>query len=369
MEISLLIDLEYFRLCGWSAVTTGREEWGELQQRSQGHAGPRMAVSSCQRIELYHAANCACEPSISLSGRAALAHLAEVAAGLHSVILGEHEILGQVRAATATAPPALAPLAAVAIAAARELRESEALDANTGHLLDRALRLSGSSAAGTLAVVGAGATARAVAARGRAIGFDHVIVASRTQPEGEWFQLSGCSYVPLARMNTAAADVVVTGLGSGAAPLVEAQLPAARSLVVDLGTPRNTAGDFGVPLVDIAALWNSEFGRTHGDARRAALRARLGELLDRRMAMLSEDRTSAVGAVRQQVERIRRMELERSLRLHPDIPASALETITRSLVNQIFHLPSERLRTSADPALAHQFAALFAPSESTELTL
>jgi glutamyl-tRNA reductase len=205
-------------------------------------------------------------------------------------------------------------------------------------------------------------------ARASLLGFESILLASRARPEGDWFESARCDYVPLSAMHAESSDIVVTALGSGAEPLEEEQLPSAR-LIVDLGTPRNTSGHFATPLIDITALWNSEFGRGHGDSRRAALRAQLGEMLDRRLAALANDRESPVGSVRQRVERIRQMEVERTLRLHPDIPATALESITRSLVNQIFHLPSQRLRASTDTALAHQFAALFAPPENSEHAL
>ena len=346
-----------------------RDEWESVRVAADAHARPRLQVSSCQRIEVYHfGSECTCGATMSASGTAALNHLAEVAAGLHSVVLGEREILGQVRAGAAEAEGSMERLAGVAIAAARDLRDGAALEANTGHLLDRALRHVDREAGGSIAIVGAGATARAVAARAKAIGFGQIIIASRTLPDASWFAECGASHVLLSEMGSVVADVVVTCLGSGAAPLRANELPSA-TMIVDLGTPPNTTGDFTVPVITIATLWNSEFGRPHSDARRAELRTQLGALLEHRLRMVREDGTSPVGTIRQEVERIRKQELERCQRLHPEIPATALEAITRSLVNQIFHLPSQRLRSEADPSFARQFAALFRPTETTEHAL
>ncbi|MBA4179586.1 MAG: hypothetical protein C0506_03265 [Anaerolinea sp.] len=342
-----------------------RDEWDRARAAAEAHGHPRMQVSSCQRIEVYHFGECACNATMSAKGTAALSHLAEVAAGLHSVVLGEREILGQVRAGAADAEGELERLARVAIAAARDLREEASLEANTGHLLDRALRHLGREAAGTIAVVGAGATARAVAARAHAIGFEKVVVASRTAPDAPWFDECQAVHVPLPEMASVTAGVVVTCLGSEAAPLSARMLPSA-GMLIDLGIPPNTVGDFTVPVVTMATLWNSEFGRPHSDSRRAELGEKLGHRLEHRLRMLREDGSSPVGSVRRAVERIRQQEIERSRRLHPDIPAAALETITRSLVNQIFHLPSQRLRSEADPSFAREFAALFTPTEITE---
>jgi glutamyl-tRNA reductase len=68
---------------------------------------------------------------------------------------------------------------------------------------------------------------------------------------------------------------------------------------------------------------------------------------------------SPLGALREEVERIRQRELMRTLRLHPELPPEKVDAITRSLVNQIFHHPSQRLRRSENPELAEAVVALF----------
>jgi glutamyl-tRNA reductase len=70
--------------------------------------------------------------------------------------------------------------------------------------------------------------------------------------------------------------------------------------------------------------------------------------------------------LRSEIERIRQRELMRSLRLHPDLPPDTLDTITRSLINKIFHGPTQRLRQAADPELADALAALFRRSSQGE---
>ena len=300
-------------------------------------------------------------------GPEALLHLTEVAAGLHSIVLGEREILGQVRSAFASAPPRLARLGGVAVAAAREFRAGAFFDTHTGHLLDRALRLSGVQSGGDLLVIGAGAAGRAVAERAFALGYASVAIAARQQPAGAWFEAGAFTYLPLTELaKRPAVDVIVSCLGSGADELhVKNDLPGARRLIVDLGTPRNLAGDPGVPLIDIARMWESEFGRPHAESRRAQGRARLRVLLQERLTMLEQDSRSTVGRLRQEIERIRAAEVARALRLHPEVPPAAMESITRSLVNQLFHLPTERLRQQTNAALAYELAGLFAPADCT----
>jgi hypothetical protein len=90
-----------------------------------------------------------------------------------------------------------------------------------------------------------------------------------------------------------------------------------------------------------------------------ALRARLRQLLAERLVMASAAGNSPLGSLRGEVETIRRRELARAMKLHPELPENALDTITRSLVNQIFHRPSLHLRHSSNHELAAAFAALF----------
>jgi glutamyl-tRNA reductase len=82
--------------------------------------------------------------------------------------------------------------------------------------------------------------------------------------------------------------------------------------------------------------------------------------------MASTNGNSPLGSLRGEVEQIRQRELARAAKLHPELPLSALDTITRSLVNQIFHRPSQRLRLSANQELAEALAALFRAPGSLE---
>ncbi len=365
MDRPSLPGLDALSACCWPVASLDRATLSALQSEVRARHAGAMLLTSCQRVEAYSPTPCDCRAPSKLLSTEALLHLAEVAAGLHSVVLGEAEVLGQVRAAVAGAPPQLRTLAGHAVATARELRRETAFDSHAGHLLDRALRLSGTKPSGRLLVAGTGWMGRLIASRGQTLGFGEVLVAGRTKPEGAWFRDGAFAFVDLDRMPNAGSVAVAAGcLGSSAPELDPTRdLPRVEALLADFGTPRNFGAATGVPVVTIADLLAGEAQRRHGDPLRAALREKLRKILEHRLALASEDSLSAVGKLRLLVERARREEIERAARLHPEVAEATLDAVTRSVVNRIFHAPSERLRQAADPAAEEALLALFAPDE------
>ncbi|MGH2633532.1 MAG: hypothetical protein ACRDG3_08990 [Tepidiformaceae bacterium] len=354
-----------FVACSWPVSSLSSNGLAEIRGDAAGHPEGFALLASCQRIEVYsfseQAARCGCPAPFHWAGVEALQHLAGVAAGLHSVVLGEEQILGQVRAALEPAEPAVRGLGRIAVAAARRFRQDSALHQTTGQLLDSALALAKVPAGGPLTVVGAGAVGRLIAERALALGFSPVAVVARQLPAGEWFSRGDMRFVPFAAMHAAPiAEVVVTCLGSTSFELPPTSLPVATRLIVDLGTPRNVGEGATTPLLTIADLAASEGEREEQPAW-LDLRARLHDILDERLARAAEGATSHVGRVRLEVERVRQAELVRIQRLHPELKPETVDTITRALINQIFHRPSQRLRTLEDADLAERLAALFAP--------
>jgi len=362
-----LIGFGDLTVCGWRTASLTREGLAEVAAASRDHGDDAARVESCQRVEVYRERACSCDAPVHAEGIDALAHLAEVAAGLHSVVLGEEQVLGQVRTAVAAAPESIQRLAAPAIAAARALRAETTFGVHTGHLLDRALQLAEIDAPGRVGVIGVGSVGRLVAERAKALGAASITMFGRRRPEGTWFADGQFAFAPLRDLKAGGPfDVLVSCLGSSAAELDGTRdLPGVESLIVDLGTPRNIGGKAGARVVTIAEMYADEHGRRHSQERRAALSDRLRDLLDARLAMAAEDSASAVGRLRLEVERVRRAEVERTGRLHPEVSIETVDQITRSLVNQIFHLPSKRLREDGNDELGERFAALFAQEPAT----
>jgi glutamyl-tRNA reductase len=364
-----MVSLDGLHACGWGVASLDAAQLADVQRAAASHGHGAAVVASCQRIEVFSLEPCECDAPRRWEGFDALLRLAEIAAGLDSIVLGEAQILGQVRSAVSVAEPSLQQTLALAVSAARSFRSEVTFGTHTGHLLDRALSVARMDAGGGIVVAGAGAAGRLVAERALALGFDHVTVASRREPSESWFVGSRMQWVPLdALAGLPATRVLVTCLGSTARPMSAAELPTVSGLVVDLGTPRNVvAGSgFGVQVLAIADLLHDGVDRPHADARRGAMRARLRALLERRIADAGNDAQAPVGRLRDSVERIRRSEAERIHRIHPEIPPETVEIITRSLVNQLFHRPTHRLRVRNDPQLGAAVAELFAQEPATE---
>ena len=342
------------RCCAWRTVSFRAAEMIAARALVDSQHPGDAVVISCQRLEAYGFGDCQCEAPERLDGYDALERLAAVAAGLESVVLGEDQVTGQVRAGFTRATGELRRVANLAIATARKLRTETAFDSHAGHLLDKALKLSTMTPGGQLLVLGAGAMGKLVAERAVELGFEVTIAARRDPGLSDRITFVELGRVPgLQRF-----EVIVGCLGSGAGEIAPRVLPTAR-LLVDLGTPRNFSVLSGPGVIAISDMLDDEEQRPHAIARRKRLRGRLGEILDQKLAHLKENGRSPVGTLRADLEAIRLEELERARRLHPEVPVDVLDAVTRSLMDKVFHRPTIRLKDLDDEAAANDFAAFF----------
>ena len=134
-----------------------------------------------------------------LGHEASLRHLMRVACGLDSLVLGEDQVIGQVRAAYEDARaaggigPTLDDAVLKALHVGERAREETAINegaVSLGSAAVRLLRAERSLEGATALVVGAGEIAR-LAARSVAAAADRVIVANRTVPHVDRLQLGG----------------------------------------------------------------------------------------------------------------------------------------------------------------------------------
>jgi glutamyl-tRNA reductase len=319
------------------------------------------------------------------AGDDAARHLCRVAAGLDSLVLGEAEILGQVRDAfesasrAGTVGPGLTLLFRTAISAGRRARSETAIGVNPATASSMALALAegvlGSLREKRLLVVGAGRiglqTLKAAGGRGLA----SVAVANRSKERAhEVSGRFGATAHGLDELEPAlsGADVAISATSSED-PVVGAELVrralarrADRPLViVDLAVPSDVqrdAGDIdGVRLFDVddlrAGLDDAMAARLREVPQVEALVEEEVEGFGRRYRELEVE--PLLSELRKQAESIRARELDRALDDLGDVDpmvAERMEHLSRTLVKRLLHDPTVRARERAGAGGADEVA-------------
>ncbi|MFP3940325.1 MAG: glutamyl-tRNA reductase [Acidobacteriota bacterium] len=316
-----------------------------------------------------------------LRGREAARHLMGVASGLQSMVLGEPEILGQVKQAAALADAMgasgtlLRRLFRAALKAGSRARSETALSTGAVSLgyatveLARAIftRL---EEARTL-VVGAGETGRMVTRNLLEKGATRLGVTNRTERRADEFlrEFPEARGVPFEDriLGVAESDLVVVATGAAEPVLTATDLetamlrrPGRPLLVVDLGVPRNVDPRAGrLNNVFLHHIDSLETLIQRNLKRRRAEVPRVEEILDQELAHLLAwyrglEAEPVIARLQKQAEEVRRRELEAVLERFPAETHDDLDRMTRALVRKILHHPSKRLRNGdGDEALPH----------------
>ena len=310
-------------------------------------------------------------------GDDAVTHLFRVAASLDSMVLGEPQILGQVKDAYDAAVAAgalkgmLGRCVSRAFAVAKRVRTETAIGAGTVSIasvaVDLARRIFGDLGGHTVLLVGAGEMAEA-AARSLGKGARALRICNRSFDRAA--ALAGAmhaSAVPWDELEAelGQADVVVTSTGSRAAivtrDMVKRVMKArkGRSLFfVDIAVPRNVEPD--VHKMDNVFVYNVDDLEQHV-AR--GLQARQGELVAATSIVSQEvaeflawtrglEVQPTVVSLRARTHAVLFAELDRSLggRLKhlPQADRAALAQMLESATNKLMHAPTTRLRERAE---------------------
>jgi glutamyl-tRNA reductase len=333
----------------------------------------------------------------------AVAHLFTVAAGLDSMVVGETQVLGQLRNAYAlareqgTVGRAMHPVAQRALRVGKRVHSETGIDKAGASLvsvsLDRAEERIGSLAGRPVLVVGAGSmgalAATTLARRGAA-----VTVISRTQAHAE--RLAATVEGRAADLGDlpaeiAVADVLVTCTGARGivvgievvAGAMRSRIGAARPdrplVVIDLALPRDVdpgvAALPGVHVVDLALLQGERNGALlQGERNGALLQGERGAdghasaspvaaddvaaahaLIEAETALLRAERQAAavaptVSALRSQAAEVVDAELLRLSARLPDLDARARAEVARTVrrvVDKLLHEPTVRVKELA----------------------
>jgi glutamyl-tRNA reductase len=327
----------------------------------------------------------------------AVAHLFTVASGLDSMVVGETQVLGQLRAAYAlareegTVGRALHPVAQRALRVGKRVHTETGIDRAGASLvsvaLDRAEQSIGSIAGRPVLVVGAGSMGALAATTLARRGAD-VVVSTRTEAHAARLADSiGGRAAALSDLSAelAAVDVLVTCTGAtGLVVSTDVVADAMRSranrplVVVDLALPRDVdpgvAALPGVHVVDLALLQGeraSTPGRPTAGPVAADDIAAAHALVETETALLRAERQAAevaptVSALRSQAAEVVDAELLRLAGRLPDLDARARAEIARTVrrvVDKLLHEPTVRVKELAagpgDTDYAGALRALF----------
>lgn len=317
----------------------------------------------------------------------AVRHLFDVASGLDSAVIGETEILGQIRSAWELAQreggarTTLNLLFRHAIGVGKRARTDTAIARGTASVSHAAVELAaehhGGLAGLRVAVLGAGAMGEGIAVALSGAGVGEVVVVNRTAARGTALAARvGGTAVGFDRLPDVLADsdLVLTGTGATDA-VVTRELVATRGdrtdrplLIVDIAVPRDVAADVaelpGVTVLDLDHLnaW-AERGRELRRAEADKVRSIVAEAVDSFAVEAAALQASPlVAALRSRAEQHRQAELAHHAAQIADLPPAQrelVESITRRLVAKLLHEPSVRLRNQAGtPQGARNAAAL-----------
>lgn len=368
------------------------------------HISEAMIVSTCNRVEIYAVVDAfhggladVGELLTAHSGlpmpeltrhayvrysEAAAEHLFAVASGLDSMVVGEQQVLSQIRSAYTTADAQQAIGRTLHELSQQALRVGKRVHSETGIdragasvvsvALDRAATVLGPLAGRTAAVVGAGAMGGLSVAHLSRAGIDEILVVNRTIERAERLAATAESHgvtaraYELSRLAEAlvAADVVITCTGAVGSvvtladahnALSHSERRTGRPLVFcDLGLPRDVdhavAGLPGVTVIDIETLQRDPAAGAAADDTAAARTIVADELAKYLAGQRMAEVTPTVAALRQRAAEVVEAEL---LRLDSRLPGLAdpdrdeVARTVRRVVDKLLHAPTVRVKQLA----------------------
>jgi len=320
-------------------------------------------------------------------GREAIHHLFRVASSLDSMVIGEPQILGQLKAAYAAAHDAgalagtLDGLVTRAFGVAKRVRSETGIGQMAVSVsyaaVELARKIFGSLAHRVVMIAGAGKMSELAARHLRRSGATEVLVTNRTYERAvEMAKLFEGTAVDYAQFTATLpkADILIASSGAPHYILrkddMQRVIAARRNkpmFLIDIAVPRNIDpavneidNVFLYDIDDLQEVVNSNLRERRKEADRAE--AVVLEEVDRTMARLkAAEVTPTIVGLQEQLEQIRTGEMDKVRRRYgPFTPQQeeALEALTHGIVNKIAHGPISELRNHAGhPEGAHVIAA------------
>ena len=372
--------------------------------QARGPVNEAMLLSTCNRVELYvvgersglmEAFGELCrrrgvEPATLQglvdirAGRDAILHCFRVSASLDSMIVGEPQILGQVKDAfelarrAGTVGPVFHRLLSQAFAVAKRVRTETAVARHAvsipGAAIELAEKIFGRLEGRAALLIGAGDMAELAARHLLDHGVSSLRVANRTWARAvELSRVLSATPVPFERWpeELAHVDIVITSARSSRPFVTVDGVGAALSrrrarpiFFIDIAVPRNVEPDvthlenvFCYNIDDLQRVVASNLEERQGEAARAELLIE-GEADTFLTSLRGRDVVPSIVALRRRVEAMSRTELERALRKLPHAPRetrAAFEALVAGIVNKILHPPTVKLREAASAGAGREW--------------
>ena len=315
----------------------------------------------------------------------AVVHLFEVAAGIDSAVLGETEIVGQVRDAwdfamkQGTSRSTLNLLFRYALESGKRARTETGISRSTASVAHAAVEMAeeilGTLSGKRVLVVGAGEMGEGVAGALSRAGTESITVLNRTVARAEALaEKIGARVSEFESLETelVTADVVLACTGAGGVIIDHELMARVRHgvstplLVVDIALPRDVAASVaelpGVTLRDLDHL--SDWAQ-RGIDKRASEVGQVREIIGEEVQRFLLDQTQRqaaplVAQLREVVESIRTAEMgrfESALSAMTPEQRELVESISHGIINKMLHAPSVRLREAAGTPQGERLSA------------
>lgn len=313
---------------------------------------------------LYHSSN-----------HEAMRHLSQTASGLCSMVVGEHEILGQTRRALQDAEHAqmvnlpLRKLFQHAIRTGRRVRDETDISRNalsvSAAAVDLAAEVTSDISHRRVLLIGAGEAGKLVARALSQMGVSQVTVASRALTNAqELASILGGNAIHLSHVQSEmeAADILITCTGAPHFVVhhelvreVMASRPGRPLVVVDIAVPRDVEPEVGqiedVFLYDIDRF--NQVSEVNRKAREKEVARAMAVVDDEMEHFLTWWQTleakPTITALTQMAEDIRQRQLRMTLKKLPPLSqeeCDSLDAMTKAIVNKILHNPIKCLKHS-----------------------
>jgi glutamyl-tRNA reductase len=363
-------------------------------------------ISTCNRVEAYVYGESECRARefftrrspaaaghlYARSGHEAIRHLFTVAASLDSIVVGEQQILGQVKEAYGIASAAgaagsyISRLCNKAFATAKRVRTEtgigKGMTSASQVAVDLVAKIFGDLKGRTVLLVGAGKMGALSAKALAALGADRIVVTNRSAQRGQELATDvGGIYRPWEELEKLLSESAVAIVSTGAPnyvitkELVKRTLKARRHrslCLIDLAVPRNVdpaCGElediYAYDIDDLDKVVASTYDARRGEAQRAET------IVEAEALAFAREREARAAlpimiTLRRRAAEIAAVEVERTLsRVGGKLDQrerESIEAMAQAIVNKLLHLPTARLKQAAsdgDSALPGAAAELF----------